>query len=44
MLNTQGSPVKGQLARRHPEKSLADDYVNSLVVDDREITEKGGAR
>lgn len=34
-------PFMGQLAGRHPEKSLADDYVNSLVVDDREIAERG---
>jgi ectoine hydroxylase-related dioxygenase (phytanoyl-CoA dioxygenase family) len=30
-------PFMGQLAGRHPEKSLADDYVNSLVADDAEI-------
>ena len=30
-------PFMGQLAGRHPEKALADDYVNSLVVDDAEI-------
>jgi ectoine hydroxylase-related dioxygenase (phytanoyl-CoA dioxygenase family) len=27
-------PFMGQLAGRHPEKSLAEDYVNSLVADD----------
>jgi hypothetical protein len=26
---------------RHPEKSLADDYVNSLVIDDAEIEAAG---
>jgi ectoine hydroxylase-related dioxygenase (phytanoyl-CoA dioxygenase family) len=30
-------PFMGQLAGRHPEKALADDYVNSLVADDAEI-------
>ncbi len=30
-------PFMGQLAGRHPEKSLAADYVNSLVVDDEEL-------
>lgn len=30
-------PFMGQLAGRHPEKSLADDYVNSLVADDEAI-------
>jgi ectoine hydroxylase-related dioxygenase (phytanoyl-CoA dioxygenase family) len=30
-------PFMGQLAGRHPEKALADDYVNSLVADDEEI-------
>jgi len=30
-------PFMGQLAGRHPEKSLADDYQNSLVADDLEI-------
>jgi ectoine hydroxylase-related dioxygenase (phytanoyl-CoA dioxygenase family) len=30
-------PFMGQLAGRHPEKSLADGYVNSLVADDAEI-------
>ena len=30
-------PFMGQLAGRHPEKSLADDYVNSLVADDERI-------
>jgi len=30
-------PFMGQLAGRHPEKSLARDYVNSLVADDDEI-------
>jgi hypothetical protein len=27
----------GQLAGRHPEKALADDYVNSLIADDAAI-------
>ena len=30
-------PFMGQLAGRHPEKSLDDDYVNSLLADDEEI-------
>ena len=30
-------PFTGQLAGRHPQKGLAEDYVNSLVVDDEEI-------
>jgi len=30
-------PFMGQLAGRHPEKSLAPDYVNSLVADDAAI-------
>jgi ectoine hydroxylase-related dioxygenase (phytanoyl-CoA dioxygenase family) len=30
-------PFMGQLAGRHPEKALADGYVNSLVADDDEI-------
>jgi ectoine hydroxylase-related dioxygenase (phytanoyl-CoA dioxygenase family) len=30
-------PFMGQLAGRHPEKALADDYVNSLIADDAEI-------
>jgi ectoine hydroxylase-related dioxygenase (phytanoyl-CoA dioxygenase family) len=30
-------PFMGQLAGRHPEKALADDYVNSLVSDDAAI-------
>jgi ectoine hydroxylase-related dioxygenase (phytanoyl-CoA dioxygenase family) len=30
-------PFMGQLAGRHPEKALADDYVNSLVADDATI-------
>jgi ectoine hydroxylase-related dioxygenase (phytanoyl-CoA dioxygenase family) len=30
-------PFMGQLAGRHPEKSLAGDYVNSLIADDDEI-------
>jgi ectoine hydroxylase-related dioxygenase (phytanoyl-CoA dioxygenase family) len=30
-------PFMGQLAGRHPETSLAEDYVNSLVEDDAEI-------
>jgi ectoine hydroxylase-related dioxygenase (phytanoyl-CoA dioxygenase family) len=34
-------PFMGQLAGRHPEKSLADEYVNSLLVDDAEIEARG---
>jgi ectoine hydroxylase-related dioxygenase (phytanoyl-CoA dioxygenase family) len=30
-------PFMGQIAGRHPEKALADDYVNSLVSDDAAI-------
>jgi hypothetical protein len=30
-------PFMGQLAGRHPEKSLAEDYVNSLILDDAAI-------
>jgi ectoine hydroxylase-related dioxygenase (phytanoyl-CoA dioxygenase family) len=30
-------PFMGQIAGRHPEKALADDYVNSLVADDEAI-------
>ena len=30
-------PFMGQLAGRHPEKALAEDYVNSLVVDDEAL-------
>lgn len=30
-------PFMGQLAGRHPEKALADGYINSLVADDDEI-------
>jgi len=30
-------PFMGQIAGRHPEKLLADDYVNSLVADDEAI-------
>jgi ectoine hydroxylase-related dioxygenase (phytanoyl-CoA dioxygenase family) len=30
-------PFMGQLAGRHPEKALAEDYVNSLIADDEEI-------
>jgi ectoine hydroxylase-related dioxygenase (phytanoyl-CoA dioxygenase family) len=30
-------PFMGQLAGRHPEKFLEDDYVNSLVADDAAI-------
>ena len=33
-------PFMGQLAGRHPEKSLADDYVNSLVEDDAAIASR----
>jgi hypothetical protein len=32
----------GQVAGRHPEKSLADDYVNSLDADDAEIRSRRG--
>ena len=35
-------PFMGQLAGRHPEKALADDYVNSLVADDAEIAARRG--
>jgi hypothetical protein len=31
----------GQIAARHPEKSLADDYVNSLISDDEAIRRGG---
>lgn len=31
-------PFMGQLAGRHPQKSLAEDYVNSLIVDDEELS------
>ena len=30
-------PFMGQIAGRHPEKSLDEGYVNSLVVDDEEV-------
>jgi ectoine hydroxylase-related dioxygenase (phytanoyl-CoA dioxygenase family) len=33
-------PFMGQLAGRHPEKSLAEDYVNSLVADDEAIASR----
>jgi hypothetical protein len=33
-------PFMGQLAGRHPEKALADDYVNSLVADDAAIASR----
>ena len=33
-------PFMGQLAGRHPEKSLATGYVNSLEADDEEITRR----
>ncbi len=33
-------PFMGQLAGRHPEKSLADDYVNSLIADDEAIAKR----
>ncbi len=33
-------PFMGQLAGRHPEKSLAEDYVNSLVADDAAIASR----
>ncbi|HEY8155766.1 MAG TPA: phytanoyl-CoA dioxygenase family protein [Myxococcota bacterium] len=35
-------PFMGQLAGRHPEKALADDYVNSLVADDAAIASRRG--
>ena len=35
-------PFMGQLAGRHPEKALADDYVNSLVADDAAIAARRG--
>jgi ectoine hydroxylase-related dioxygenase (phytanoyl-CoA dioxygenase family) len=35
-------PFMGQVAGRHPEKSLADDYVNSLDADDAEIRSRRG--
>ena len=34
-------PFMGQIAGRHPEKALADDYVNSLVADDAAIALTG---
>jgi ectoine hydroxylase-related dioxygenase (phytanoyl-CoA dioxygenase family) len=37
-------PFMGQLAGRHPEKSLADGYVNSLEADDAEIAAREAAR
>ena len=37
-------PFMGQLAARHPEKALADDYVNSLVADDAEIAKRESSR
>lgn len=37
-------PFMGQLAARHPEKALADDYVNSLVADDAAIRARRGER
>ncbi len=33
-------PFMGQLAGRHPEKALADDYVNSLLADDLVIASR----
>ena len=36
-------PFMGQLAARHPEKALADDYVNSLVADDAAIAANRGS-
>lgn len=33
-------PFMGQIAGRHPEKSLADGYVNSLIADDEAIARK----
>jgi ectoine hydroxylase-related dioxygenase (phytanoyl-CoA dioxygenase family) len=33
-------PFMGQLAGRHPERALADDYVNSLVADDAAIASR----
>ena len=35
-------PFMGQLAGRHPEKVLADDYVNSLLADDAAIAARRG--
>ncbi len=35
-------PFMGQLAGRHPEKVLADDYVNSLIADDAAIAARRG--
>ncbi len=35
-------PFMGQIAGRHPEKALADDYVNSLVADDAAIAAQRG--
>jgi len=35
-------PFMGQLAGRHPDKALADDYVNSLVADDAAIASRRG--
>ncbi|MCZ6784404.1 MAG: phytanoyl-CoA dioxygenase family protein [Proteobacteria bacterium] len=35
-------PFMGQIAGRHPEKALADDYVNSLVADDDAIAARRG--
>ncbi len=35
-------PFMGQIAGRHPEKALADGYVNSLIADDAAIAEQRG--
>lgn len=35
-------PFMGQIAGRHPEKALADDYVNSLIADDATIAGQRG--
>jgi ectoine hydroxylase-related dioxygenase (phytanoyl-CoA dioxygenase family) len=37
-------PFMGQLAGRHPDKALADDYVNSLDADDAAIGARSGSR
>ena len=37
-------PFMGQLAGRHPQKSLAPDYVNSLIADDEELARRPGNR
>lgn len=35
-------PFMGQIAGRHPEKTLSDGYINSLIADDDEIAKKSG--